>query len=101
MPTGLKHPPPRQSAATSIHDGVNGIVDCLEEEEATGGSGGGNNNNKNRCATIIGCSQRAENPGGNLLSIRLNAKAEDNIDERGGGRDDIIKDGERVIRRRS
>ena len=66
----------------------------------TGGSGGGNNNNKNRCATVIDCSQRAKDPGGNLLSICLNANAEDDIDERGEGRDDIIKDGEQVIRRR-
>jgi len=51
IPTGLKHPPTRRSAATSVHDGGNGVVDCLEEEAATGGSGGGNNDNKNRCAS--------------------------------------------------
>ena len=41
-------------------------------------------------------SQGAEDRGGKLLSIRLKAKAEDKIDERGRGGDDIIEDGERV-----
>ena len=48
MPTGLKHPPPRRSAATIVHDGVIGNVDCFEEEAETGGSRGGKNSNENR-----------------------------------------------------
>ena len=43
-------------------------------------------------------SQGAEDRGWNLnlLSIRLKAKAEDKINERGRGGDDIIEDEERV-----
>ena len=58
--------------------------------------GRGNNKNNIIDTTINDPSQGAEDRGGDLLSIRLNAEAEDKFDKRGGRGDDPIEDRERV-----